>query len=161
MTVNDSIVYLLTTSKGMLLSFTKDFSPADWLHRPCPKANCAAWLIGHLTLTERRALQRVGLTDLPALPPGFETRFARDETAPHASEFADASLLPRLFEHHRDLLIDAVSKLPPQAFDQLLENPSPRFKTLGEMLNFMALHVIMHTGQISTIRRSLGRPPLV
>ena len=35
------------------------------------------------------------------------------------------------------------------------------FATLGEMLNFMALHAAMHAGQITIIRRSLGRPPIV
>ena len=33
--------------------------------------------------------------------------------------------------------------------------------TLGELANFMALHATMHAGQITIIRRSLGRPPIV
>ena len=33
--------------------------------------------------------------------------------------------------------------------------------TDGEALLFGALHLTMHCGQISTIRRSLGKPPMV
>jgi hypothetical protein len=31
----------------------------------------------------------------------------------------------------------------------------------GEMLLFGVMHITMHCGQLSTIRRSLGKPPLV
>jgi uncharacterized damage-inducible protein DinB len=35
------------------------------------------------------------------------------------------------------------------------------FSTPGEMLSFMSVHTAMHAGQVTIIRRSLGRPPLV
>lgn len=54
---NDIIVHSLTASKGMLHRFVDDLSPKEFLHRPVEKANCVAWLIGHLTLSERSALQ--------------------------------------------------------------------------------------------------------
>jgi hypothetical protein len=66
-----------------------------------------------------------------------------------------------LFNQHRERLIDAVRRATPEQLDKPLENPRPMFKTVGEMANFMALHVAMHAGQITMIRRSLGRPPLM
>ena len=61
---------------------------------------------------------------------------------------------------------DAVQADPIEAaddavFDRPLEKPSRIASTVGEMLAFMPIHVAMHAGQITLIRRSLGRPPLV
>jgi hypothetical protein len=35
------------------------------------------------------------------------------------------------------------------------------FKTAGEMAHFMALHAATHAGQITMIRRALGRPIMI
>jgi len=109
---------------------------------------------------DRRALGLAGFTDLPELPAGFETKFGRDANAPHAQTFGDSTSLVPMFDRHRELLMTAIANLPESKFDETLPNPNPRFKTYGEFFAFMAYHVIVHCGQISTIRRSLGRPPL-
>lgn len=155
------IAYAIKTSQTMLDSFVQDLSPQDYLHRPVAGANCVAWIVGHLILTDRVALGRLGQTELPALPEGFEQRFARDEHAPSAADYGDTSALRPLWNQHRELLAEAASNLSAEQFSQPLEQPRPLFKTVGEMLHFMALHATMHAGQISTIRRSLGRPPLI
>jgi hypothetical protein len=159
-TVNDAIVFNLEAAKNMLDALTADLKGSDWTHRIAPNANCAAWLVGHLILTERRALTSIGHNDLPPLPDGFEARFSRENNAPMASDFGDASILTPLFDKHRGLLIEAVKYLPADKLEAALAKPSPRFKTIGEQLVFMGVHVIVHAGQISMIRRHLGRPPL-
>ncbi len=158
---NDIVVSSLAISQKLLNRYCEDLKPDEYLHRPCTGANCAAWLIGHLILTERMALKRVGATDVPALPDGFEKRFARDPEAPKAIEFGDVSFLMSLFNQHRQLLIDTVNRLPPEALDKPVEKPHPMFNTIGEAVNFMGAHTSMHAGQITMIRRSLGRPPII
>jgi uncharacterized damage-inducible protein DinB len=161
-TANDAIVHNLTASKRMLLWFVEDLTPTEFLHRPAANVNCVAWLLGHLTLTDRRVAGTIlGANDFPPLPDGFERRFSRDEGCPTADEFADVSILPPLFARHRDVLIATVNALPPEALARPLPTPHPRFKTAGEAANFMSVHTAMHAGQISVIRRSLGRPPLI
>lgn len=160
-TPNDAIANSLANSQMMLHRFTDDLSPAEYLHRPVEKANCVAWLIGHLTLGDRRALGEFGVGDLPALPEGFEKRFSRDEGCPQAGEFGDVSILLPLFDAHRKLLIEAVKRATPEQLNAPLAKPLPRFGTPGEMANFMPLHLAMHAGQITIIRRSLGRPPVI
>lgn len=157
----NAIAYAITTSQMLLDSFVKDLTPQDYLHRPAAGANCAAWIVGHLILTDRQALGRLGVKDLPALPEGFEKRFARDEHAPSAPDYGDTSVLRSLWNQHRQLLADAARQAPEALLNQPLEQPRPLFKTVGEMAHFMAIHATMHAGQISTIRRSLGRPPLI
>ena len=155
------IAFSLSRSQQVLDLFLADLKPEDYLHRPVPKANCAAWIVGHLTLAERRWLKEIGAGDLPSLPDGFEKRFARDEHAPIASEFGDVSILRPLFNAHRQRLVDAVKVMDETKLDRPLDKPHPRFATLGELLQFAAIHTAMHAGQISTIRRSLGKPPLM
>ena len=102
---NDAIVYALTTSKAMLGRYTEDLSPQEMLHRPTPKANCAAWLVGHLALSDRRTLKLLGAADVPPLPDGFEHRFSREEGCPQANDFGDPSVAMRVFNEHRDALV--------------------------------------------------------
>ena len=159
-TGNDAIAYALMTSQALFKRFMEDMTPQDYLHRPTPKANCAAWIIGHLTLSERGVLKRLA-APLPELPEGFERRFSRDEGCPQADEFGDVTKLMSLYDEHRNRLIAAVRSATPEQLDKPLDKPHPMFRTVGEVVTFMALHGMMHAGQISTIRRTLGRPPIV
>ena len=157
----DPIVHSLTISHGLLNRYTADLKADEYLHRPMEKANCAAWLIGHLTLGERRVLQAFG-SELPALPEGFEKRFSRDEGCPQAEQFGDVSGLMTIFNDHRTRLIDAVRRATPEQLNKPLEKGIPNIATTrAELANFTSVHSTMHAGQISTIRRSLGRPPLM
>jgi len=161
MTVNEAIAQNLTAAGALLERMTADLTPQDYVHRPCAEANCAAWIVGHLILTERGALKRLGVTDLPPLPEGFETRFARDATAPRAGDFGDVTQLVPLFKQHRAMLVEAVKRATPEQLGKPLDKPHPLFNTVGGSVNFMGVHVSMHSGQISTIRRTPGRPPLI
>jgi len=159
-TPNDVIVHSLSTALMVLGRFCDDLKPEELLHRITPKANCAAWTIGHLVVSERRGLTTFGVP-LPALPDGFEKRFSRDEGCPQASEFGDVTILMPLFKEHRTALIEAVKRATPEQLDAPLDKPHPVFGTAGQLANFLAFHSIMHAGQISQIRRHLGRPPVM
>lgn len=158
---NDILVHSLSTSQMLMRRYLEDLKPEEYLHRAVPNGNCVAWLVGHLTLSERRILGMVGVTDLPSLPEGFEKRFSREETAPRACEFGDVMILLPLWNEHRAKLIQAVKEATPEQLEKPLEKPNPRFSTAGQFVNYMSHHATLHIGQITIIRRSLGRPPLV
>ncbi len=69
-------------------------------------------------------------------------------------------LLP-LFAQTRDQLIARVLSADPTDFDKALGFQHARFNTRWGAVNFMGIHAAMHAGQMTIIRRSLGRPPLV
>lgn len=145
----------------LLKVLIEDLEPQEYLHRAVPNSNCTAWLLGHLILTERNFMKRIEITDLPELPPGFEVRYAHNEVAPHAEEYGDVTMLLPMFLQHRTKLIEALAKFPEAKLDDKLPKPHPLFGTLNELLAFAPLHQMLHVGQISTIRRSLGRPPVI
>lgn len=159
-TANEMIVNALDSSRMLLNRFVSDLSPTEYLHRITPQANCIAWLLGHLALSDVRLIKMLG-GEAPTLPDGFEKRFSRDEGCPQAGEFGDTSGLLSIFEDARERLIKAVKSAGSEQLDKPVENPRPMFKTVGETANFYALHTAMHAGQITMIRRSLGKPPIV
>lgn len=161
--VNDVIAHSLFVSQAMLQRFISDLTPPEMLHRPADNANCCAWIVGHLVMSDRSMLKRLGVApgDMPPLPDGFDKRFSRDEGCPQANEFGDVSILLPLFLAHREQLIAAARAATPDQLTTPVQSRIPVFKDVGECLNFMAAHTMMHTGQISTIRRSLGRPPVI
>jgi len=160
-TANEVMANGLVESQAYLHRFIDDLKPAEFLYRLAPKANCAAWILGHLALTDRRGLAALKVSEMPKLPEGFEKRFGRDEAAAMATDFGDLTILPKVFDENRKALIEAVKKAPLEQLNAPLPFEHPRFKTPGEMVSFYSLHTAMHAGQITFIRRSLGRPPVV
>ncbi len=157
----DVIAFALRQSRTMIHRFVDDLKPGEFEHQPCDGANCAAWVLGHLALTDRRQLGWLGATDLPTLPVGFEERFVTTrEKAVNQSGFGDPAELLRLFDTHRDALLAFLPLVSAGKLAEPLPVPRPLFSTVGEAALFMALHVAMHTGQLSVIRRSLGYPPV-
>lgn len=160
-TAQQAITYSLQTSKKMLHRFVDDMKPEEFLHRPCLGANCAAWILGHLALTDRRQLTSLGVTDLPPIPDNFEKNFSPTRSAAGTSaDFGDPLELVKHFDTHRDLLISKVQQTDAETLATAPFTNTPMFADKGEALLFMGLHVSMHMGQLSTIRRSLGRPPV-
>jgi uncharacterized damage-inducible protein DinB len=160
--MNNHLLSHSLKSSGMLVEmFCADLSSKELLHRPCVGANCAAWIVGHLIDSDYRVAKMINSSNLPELPAGFGARFSRDARAASANEFGDTTILIPLFRECRGVFVSAAAALTDETLEAKLEKPNARFSTIGEMVTFMAVHTAMHAGQISTIRRSLGRPPLV
>jgi uncharacterized damage-inducible protein DinB len=161
-TPQEAIAFSLRSSKAMLHRFLDDLKPEEFQHRPCLGANSAAWIVGHLTSIDRGQLERLGVENLPEVPAGFKERFATTRAAATGTQadFGQPEDLIRLFDRHRDLLIDNVHRIPASDLAAPPAMPSPLFSDRGESLLFLGMHTAMHMGQLTIIRRSLGRPPL-
>lgn len=161
-TPQEAIAFSLRSSKAMFHRYLDDLTPEEFQHRPCLGANSAAWIVGHLASVDRTQLERLGVTPLPELPAGFKDRFATTRAAATGTQadFGPPGELIRLFDAHRDLLVANVHRLPAGELTAPPQAASPLYTDRGEALLFMGLHTAMHLGQLSIIRRSLGRPPL-
>ena len=161
MNTREAMVYGLNFSGRFLAMMTADLTPEQLLHRPCEGANCAAWLLGHLIDVDRRGYARLGFDagDLPAVDEDFAKRFGRADDAPKADEFGDVSKLAALFQETHAAFVAKVPELTDEQLAAPIENAP--FTTVEEMLLFFPIHIASHAGQISTIRRSLGMPPVI
>jgi hypothetical protein len=159
----DVLVDSLVSSKNFIVGYCRDLTPAEYLHRTSPSGNCVAWLLGHLSLTDRRVSGLVlgadAVASYPPLPDGFDKRFGQKDGAPQAADFGDTADLLATFERTRDRFVELVREVDPAILDRPVDHP--RFKTVYGAINFVGgAHTAMHAGQITAIRRSLGRPPL-
>ena len=160
--MKDMMVYGLETTKKMLHAMVDELKPQEWEFQPVPGSNCAAWIVGHLAFVDRRALGRLEATDLPEVPVGFEERFAFTRTkAGEQKGYGDPKELTKLFDLHRDKLIEEVRKASPELMTKPIDPPNPRFSRIDELLTFMSIHSALHIGHLSTIRRGLGYAPLM
>jgi hypothetical protein len=162
MTPNDVIAGGYRMTRALVHRMTDDLAPAEFFHQPVPGANSAAWVIGHLALTLRRTAERLGATDLPAAPPDLADRFGQTKKpAGDQAGLGDPAELLKLFDACLDKVIERVKAVPAEALAGPSPHPSPIATNYAEALLFGGLHVAMHTGQLSTLRRSLGKPPVV
>jgi hypothetical protein len=162
MTTND----LLSTGYrfGALLvhRMVDDLTPAEFSRQPVPGANCAAWVVGHLALTLRNTLQRLGGTDLPAFPEELIAKLqTTGQSAAEQAGYGDPKALVTLFDTFVERCQAMVGSLTPSDLAETSDVRPGFAKNRGEGLLFGSLHIAMHTGQLSTIRRSLGKPPIV
>jgi uncharacterized damage-inducible protein DinB len=139
-----------------------DLTEAEFRHQPVPGANSAAWIVGHLAVVARRTAERLGATGLPPLTEEFVARFSQTkQPAGDQRELGGKAELVALFDGCVGKLMDAVRSLPPDALAGPAPNPGPFATNYAEAVLFGALHAAVHSGQLSTIRRSLGKPPVV
>lgn len=163
MTPNDSIASGYRMAKLAFHRMVDDLAPAEFHHQPVPGANSAAWIIGHLASTLRRTAERLGVTGLPELPAEVAGKLATTkQPAGDQSSLGDAARLVAVFDVCVDKIIEAVRLISAETLaGPPTMPPAPLATSYAESLLFGSLHITMHTGQLSTIRRSLGKPPVV
>ncbi len=162
MTAIESLTFSLNLSQGILLGTLSDLNEGDLQARAVPGSNRLCWQLGHLILSERFLLGEVGCI-YPDLPAGFAEQHAntpeitKSET-PLTFTVADYT---RLLKETRAVSIAALSKMSEADLDKPnTGHLAPKAPTYGNLVELAAQHFIMHSGQVSVIRRKLGKPVL-
>ncbi len=162
----------MTTKEHALriLNFSRQFFndllegvPADkLLHSPVPGGNHALWIIGHLAVTDDFFADMVDGQG-QKLPQRYRELFDLGST-PTANEadYPPVSEIREQFAAARQRLISAYEAADEDTLSQPLPQELSNFapNKLGLPLT-QAWHEGIHTGQLSSIRRSLGIKPLV
>jgi hypothetical protein len=162
MTPNDILAAGYRMSAQLFHRMVDDLTPEEFNRQPVPGANCAAWVVGHLALTLRNSARRVGGTDLPDIPADVADKLkATRQPAGEQCGYGDPKALLAVFDACLERLISAIGRLPAEALAGGSDIPVPFATNRAEAVLFGAIHIAMHTGQLSTIRRSLGKPPVV
>jgi hypothetical protein len=160
MTPNDLLAAGYRMSAAFLHRMVDDLTPEEFERQPLPGANCAAWVVGHLALTLRNTLRRFGAEDLPTIPDDVVSKLKTTRAAAgEQCDYGDPKALLAIFDSCIERLQTAVQQIPAEALTAASEIPVPFPNNRGEAILFGSLHIMMHAGQLSTIRRSLGKPP--
>src|SRR5262245_24458536 len=163
MTAKDVIRSTMTTYLAILKNLLADLSDADLLDRPAPAANHIAWQLGHLIAAEARLVSMITGNPPAELPAGFAEKHAK-EAAPvnEPAAFQTKAAYLELFDRVRESTLTTLDAYP----DADLDKPNTGrlgkfFPTMGAMWMLAATHPTQHMGQVSVVRRMLGKPILV
>jgi hypothetical protein len=151
----------LQGSQALLGMALGDLSDQDLLVRPVPTANHIAWQLGHVISAEQRMMKTLGGTP-PPLPEGFAEQHKKETAGVDPPKgFSTKAEYLDLFNKTRAAMIETVGKLSEADLDKPTEGPVARIApNFGALALLAANHPIMHLGQISVVRRKLGKPVL-
>ena len=163
MATKDLLKGSLELSQFMTQMLLADFTDAELLIRPVEGANHIAWQLGHVIHAETRLLGAIPDAMPFPLPEGFAERHAKDKSKLDSpSEFQTKAEYLELWGHVRATSIQVLMGLNDQQFS--LPNPSPTSArlapTIGGIFLLMGNHAMMHMGQVTVVRRKLGKPTL-
>jgi uncharacterized damage-inducible protein DinB len=162
MTPNDMLAAGYRMAAALFHRMVDDLTPEEFNRQPVPGANSAAWVVGHLALVLRNSARRMGAADLPDMPEDVAAKLkATRQPAGEQTGYGDPKALLAVFDASLERLIAAIRELPADALTATSDVPIPLATNRAEAIQFGALHIALHTGQLSTIRRSLGKPPVV
>ena len=162
MTPNELLAAGYRMGLRMVHMMCDDMTAEEFRHQPVPGANSPAWVVGHLAVVARRSADRLGATGLPVLTEEYIARFSTTKKPAGAqAELGEKAELLALLDVCVEKLTDAVRKLPAEALTQPPPTAGPFATNYAEAVFFGSLHITMHCGQLSTVRRSLGKPPVV
>ena len=162
MTPNELLAAGYRMGLRMVHMMCDDLTDHEFRHQPVPGANSAAWVVGHLAVTVRRTADRIGATDLPVLTEEFIGRFSQTKkVAGDQTDLGEKSELLALLDVCVEKLMGVLPSVPPEVLAQPAPRPGQFANNYADAILFGALHVTMHCGQLSTVRRSLGKPPVV
>jgi hypothetical protein len=153
----------LGSSRRLMLDAVRDLSAAELARRPAPALRSCAGILGMVVVADREVLRHLGATDLPAVPAGFEARFARRGTG-EEGETGHHDVLPEIFASHRNALARATGRLGPVDLDEPVDPPDRldeeamfRFGTVGEMILTLSAYTYYLAGEASVVRLALGK----
>ena len=137
-----------------------DLSDAEILQRPVPEANHIAWQLGHLVLSLNYFGEAVQPGAMPKLPAGFAEQHAKETAgSDDASAFLSKSDYLRLLDEQRQALAGLLDGLPESRLGDAapaeMQGYAPK---IIDVLELTAAHELMHSGQITVVRRKLGKP---
>lgn len=149
----------LDFARNATKTLLKDLSDADLRERYFPTANHLAWQLGHLISSEHQLVNGVRPGSMPALPPGFKETHGDKHAKDDEGAWATIEEYLRLYDEQRQGTLKVLEEIDPAEFD----HPAPEalrnfIPTVGAVFQLAALHEMMHSGQITAVRRKLGKP---
>jgi len=163
MHAKDVIRQTLHISHMVLTSYVNDLTDAELLRRPGPGCNPVAWQLGHLIASECGLMNSIRPGSAPELPAGFAERHGKAAAgSDDPAGFCTRQQYLELTEKVHAATLKLLDSYPESDFDL----PAPeqfrsRFPTMGSIFVLIAVHPLMHAGQIVPVRRALGKPVVI
>ena len=165
MNVLEFIVHLLEDTRKHTLAQVEDLTEAEMMFQPRPETNHPLWLLGHIVTSENGLILR-WCAGQSAMPGGYAKVFfmgTRPQSDPSVYPKKD-EVLGVLADVHTQA-IEVVKALAPEeleerpiGFEEMNPGAQQLFWSKGACIWHHAMHEASHAGQITLLRRLLGKP---
>ncbi len=137
-----------------------DLSDADLLARPVPSANHVAWQLGHIIVSLNYFGETIKPGSMPALPAQFAEQHAKETAgSDKPADFLTKQQYLTLLDGQRQAFVDLLATVPLSRFDEASPEEMQGYAArISDLVTLVAEHEMMHSGQISVVRRKLGKP---
>jgi len=159
------LVHLLEGTRKLTLLQVQDLTDAEMAFQPRPGLNNALWLLGHIVTSEDGLILRWCAGD-SAMPEEYRKLFFMGTTPqsdPSAYPGKDEILEVLAQVHTRALeVVSAISPgeldEQPMGYEEMPEGARELFWCKGACIYGHARHEAVHAGQITMLRRLMGKP---
>lgn len=144
--------------------FLDDLTDAEWFWTPPGFVSHIAWQVAHIASSQYGlCLFRLrGRTpeDEKLIPQDFWDKFKIGSTPVAGAENnPSVAVIRQVFEKmHSQVLTELAAKTDDEV-DIPLEKPHPAFATVLGGIEYSPMHEMIHVGQITFLRRMMGKPP--
>jgi hypothetical protein len=162
MTPRQHAVSLLKFTRHITLDILKGIPDDKFAHQRSPADNHPAWVLAHLAMTDAWI---GGLLSVPGIkiPDGWD-KLAGQGSKPTSNlkQYPAPSELRTVFESTRAALLNFLEACPDSALQGDLKEKTGGFATDPiDGLFKIAWHEGWHMGQVATLRKDLGLPPVM
>jgi uncharacterized damage-inducible protein DinB len=153
----DVILKNLELSDMVIKKYLDDLSDADLKLEPVEGMHSIAVQLGHLIEGERMFIEYVSPGLSPELPAGFgDSHSLKAETKDR--KLASKDEYVKLWDAQRAATKKALEGVSDADLEDTRDGKLPPFApTVADILNLVALHAVMHSGQFVAVRRKLKK----
>ena len=146
----------------MTTELIKTFPEGKATHQPAPTDNHLLWNIGHLANTYQWATGLIS-GEKGSCPESFNPLFGgKSKPTPDAKTYPSLTEVKKHFDAEYNRFVTVAEKLPDAELSKSIADKTGGFAKDGvDLINKMAWHDGWHSGQISSLRRSLNLPPVM
>jgi hypothetical protein len=156
----DMILSTAKMSDNIVERYLADLTDADLMLRPVDGMNHIAWQLGHLIASERWFMEALKPGSSPPLPEGFAEAHTKETIGVNdPKKFRTKDEYLSLWKKQRAASLSLLEKMS----DADLDQPSPESMRnycpkVGDAMNMLGAHPLMHLGQWVAVRRHLKKP---
>ncbi|MEN1678846.1 MAG: DinB family protein [Planctomycetota bacterium] len=142
----------------------EDLAPEQWFWQPADGMNHIAWHVGHLAFAQyflclKRIRDRIE-ADEPLISTKFLKRYKRGSSPdPMPENNETIAELRRVVDGVFDEAMRELAKWTDEELDVPSSPPHPVFDTKLGAIEWCPQHEMMHAGQMTLLRRLMGRGP--
>ena len=162
-TAIDVILTQLGTGQFLMDKFTADFSDEEYFKIPVEGSNHAAWILGHIAVSEDSMAATAAGIDKKIPDSTYELFKGGSKCVADASKYPSRKEIDELFKTSRARTIEALNSSDASTWDGPPPEGYPKevFPTMGAIWGMLGTHQFWHIGQLTVCRAVLKKPQVL